>query len=141
MRANWTELQRGDIHPQAAGISVSMNPKGWIAMSRATHQKMGEPEAFVVFFDATNQRIGLKSATKTTRNAYPAVKVNGAASGRRRIHAYRLIREERIDLDQTVTFPDADIDEEDILVLNLRTTKISKRVLNHFRNKGRNREQ
>ena len=134
MRADWQELPNGDIHPGAAGISVSMNPKGHIAMSRVTYQMLGEPAAFVIFFDKVNSRIGLKPATLSTRNAYRACKYTGRSGGKV-VHANRLIREHRIDLPQTVRFYDADIDDEGYLTLDLRTAKVSPRVLNHPANR------
>ena len=99
-----------------------MNPMGDIVMSRVTYEMMGSPKAFVILFDKTNKRIGLKPAALTTRNAYP-VGVNNR-SGAKKIRAYRLTREHRIDLLQTVRFYDADIDEDGVLVLDLRTAKV-----------------
>jgi len=140
MRADWQELPRGDVKPQYAGIYVSMNPKGEIAMTRVTYEMLDEPKAFVIFFDKVNNRIGLKPATLATRNAYPVAKSNRC--GAKKVRAYRLLREYRIKLPQTIQFQDADIDEDGILVLDLRTAKISPRAANHYRNreKGQNRE-
>ena len=76
MRADWQEVPRGDNSPQSAGIYVTMNPKGEIAMSRNTYQMLGEPPAFVIFFDKVNNRIGLKPAALATRNAYRACNIN-----------------------------------------------------------------
>ena len=121
--------------PQYAGISVSMNPKGEIAMSRVTYQMLGEPAAFVIFFDKVNSRIGLKPAALATRNAYPASAPNPC--GARRVRAYRLIRECRINLPQTIKFQDADIDEDGMLVLDLRTAEVSKRARNHRDNRNK----
>lgn len=103
-------------------------------MSRVTHQMLDEPKAFVIFFDKVNSRIGLKPAALSTRNAYLAgVRRNGAKI----IRAHRLLREYRINLPQTIQFYDADIDEDGILVLDLRTAKISRRAANN----GRTREK
>ena len=136
MRADWQEVKRGDVMPQYAGIYVTMNPGGDIVMSRVTYEMMGSPEAFVIFFDATNRRIGLKPAHKSTRNAYPARVSNRA--GAKMVRGHRLTREYRIDLPQTVRFYDADIDEDGILVLDLRTAKISPRSAKHPRNRTKN---
>ncbi len=140
MRADWQEIQRGDIQPQNAGIYVTMNPMGEIAMSRVTYEMLGGPPAFVIFFDKTNRRIGLKPAALATRNAYPACSINRC--GGKAVHCYRITREQRIDLPHTVRFYDADIDEDDTLILDLRTARVPNRVLNHPRNreKGQNRE-
>ncbi|MEP6847560.1 MAG: hypothetical protein ABI999_01800 [Acidobacteriota bacterium] len=39
MKVNWKEVPRGDIAPQWAGIYVTMNRKGEIAMSRRTWER------------------------------------------------------------------------------------------------------
>ena len=83
---------------------------------------------------------GLKPAALSTRNAYPARVSNRA--GAKMVRGHRLTREHRIILPQTVRFYDADIDEDGILILDLRTAKISPRAAAHprNRNKGQDRE-
>jgi len=103
-------------------------------MSRVTYQKLDEPAAFVIYFDKVNNRIGLKPAALSTRNAYRACRYTGRSGGKV-VHAHRLIREYRIDLPQTVRFYDADIDEDGLLVLDLRTARVPPRVTNHPANR------
>ena len=129
MRADWQEVPRGDVMPQYAGIYVTMKPKGEIMMSRVTYEMMGSPKAFVILFDQTNRRIGLKPSALTTRNAYPVCV--GSNAGAKRLLAYRLTREHDIDLEQTVRFYDAKIDEDGVLTLDLRTAKVSPRALGY----------
>ena len=140
MRADWQEIRRGDVMPQNAGIYVTMNPMGDIVLSRVTYEMLGGAPAFVILYDKTNKRIGLKPAALATRNAYPA---GVQKAGAKKIRAHRLTREHRIDLPHTVRFYDADIDEDGVLVLDLRTAKPSPRAANHYRNraKGKNLEQ
>lgn len=134
MKPDWQELPKDNIPAWSAGIYVTMNPKGQIAMSRVTYRMLGEPAAFVILFDRVNNRIGLKPAALATRNAYRVCAYTGR-SGSKVVHAHRLIREYRIDLPQTVRFYDADIDEDGILVLDLRTVRVPKRVTNHPANR------
>jgi len=129
MRPDWIEIKRGDVMPQYAGIYVTMNAGGDIVMSRVTYQMMGEPKAFVILYDKVNNRIGLKPAALATRNAYPARVSN--RSGAKVVRGHRLVREYRIDLPYTVRFYDADIDEDGILRLDLRTATISPRAAAH----------
>ena len=137
MRAEWEECPRGDVMLQYAGIYVTMNPRGEIAMSRITYEMLDLPEAVLLLFDRTNRRIGLKPTRKTIRNAYPVL-VSGRC-GAKKVHAFRLIREYGIDLPATVKFPDAEIDEDGILRLDLRTAQIPLRVKNHWKNCDRSR--
>ena len=134
MRADWQEIPRGDIMPQYSGIYVTMNPKGDIVMSRVTYQMLDEPPAFVILYDKVNNRIGLKPAALATKNAYPA-RVQKA--GAKMIRGHRLTRMHRIELPHTVRFYDADINEDGILILDLRTAKVSPRARNHPRNRDK----
>jgi hypothetical protein len=137
MRADWEECPRGDVMPQYAGLYVTMNPTGDIVMSRVTYQMLGEPKAFLLLFDRTNRRIGLKPTGLHIRNAYPVCV--GTRAGGKKLHGHRLTRQYQIDLPQTVLFHDARIDEDGILVLDLRTARISPRSAGHHRN--RNKDQ
>lgn len=134
MKANWQVVPRGDVLPQYAGIYVTMNTKGIIAMNRVTYQKMGEPPAFVILFDTVNNRIGLKPSRAAYRNSYPVLVSN--RSGAKRIRAWRLIQEHRIDLPHTIRFYDADIDDQGILILDLRTAKPCPRAAARNRRSG-----
>ena len=129
MKRVWSEVPRGDKRAQWAGVYVTMNGKGVIVMNRAAHERLGGAEAFLVLYDSANNTIGLKPTGAKMRNAYPA-HISGRHGGRR-VNAYRLLTEHRIRVDQTLEFPDADIDEDGILVLNLRTATVSNRALNH----------
>lgn len=107
-------------------------------MSRVTYEMLDEPPAFVIYFDKVNNRIGLKPATLATKNAYPVRTVNRNG---KMVRGHRLTREHRIDLPMTVRFYDADIDDDGMLVLDLRTARVPKRVLNHYRNRDKNQNR
>lgn len=135
MKPEWRECPRGDVQPQWAAIYVTMNPMGDIAMSRVTYERMGEPKAFVLLFDKVNSRIGLRPASLTARNAYP-VRVHGRRGGKV-IRGHRLTREFGIDLPHTVRFYDAHTDVDGIMILDLRTARVSPRAANHYRNRNK----
>jgi hypothetical protein len=127
MKAEWLEIKRGDVLPQYAGIYVTMNAAGHVVLSRVTYEMLGAPEAFGLLYDRVNNRIGLKPTHMSMKNAYP-VRVSNK-SGAKMIKAYRLISEHRIKLPHTVKFEDAEIDEDGILVLDLRTAVACRRGL------------
>ena len=103
-------------------------------INRTTHTRLGEPQAVLVLFDRVNNRIGLRAANPGLRNAYPAAKFG--RHGGRIVRAYRLLTEHAIDLPDTVEFPDARIDEDEVLILDLRTARISKRYLATSKNRN-----
>jgi hypothetical protein len=132
MRLQWKEVPTEGATGQWAALYVTMNPKGQIALSRVTHEKMGEPKAYIVLFDAANNIIGLKPAALATRNARRACKKGDR--GGRVVNVYRLIQDGRLSLPETIQF-DAEIDHDGILQLDLRTAKASPRSANHPRNR------
>lgn len=110
---------------QWASFYVTMNPKGYIVFSRVTFQRLGEPRAFLLLFDKVNNRIGLKPTALGIKNAYPAAKQG--RHGGQLIRAYRLMQEFGIDLPETIRFYDAEIDQDGVLILDLRTARVSSR--------------
>ena len=70
------------------------------------------------------------------------VKADGPADqkrisgGGRRVAAYRLLTEQGLVIKETLEFPEAEVDEDGIPILNLRTAKVSNRALNHPRNRN-----
>lgn len=129
MKRNWKEIPSDDKRAQWAGIYVTLNSKGTIVMNRAAHERLDSPAAFLLFYDAANNAIGLKPTGEQIRNAYRVAK--SGRHGGRKLAAYRLLVECSLHVDETLEFPDAEIDTDGILVLNLRTAKISNRALNH----------
>ena len=129
MKRNWKEIPCDDKRAQWAGIYVTMNSKGKIVMNRAAHERLGSPEAFTLLYDSANNTIGLKPVAALIRKAFPASK--SGRHGGRKIAAYRLITECSLVIKETLEFPDAEIDTDGTLVLNLRTAVVSKRALNH----------
>lgn len=125
MRVNWKEVPRGDVTGQWAKFYVTMNKRGFIVFSRKTYERVGEPKAFHLLFDAVNNRIGLKPTAMGIRNAYPVAKYG--KHGGRLVRAWRLMEECGIDLPGTIRFEDADVDQDGILVLDLRTAKVVSR--------------
>ena len=129
MKRDWKTIKRGDKRAQWAGIYATLNSKGIIVLNRAADERMGSPAAYNLLYDAPNNTIGLKPTALAMRNAYPAQK--SGRHGGRKVNAYRLLTECSLVIKETLEFPDAEIDEDGILILNLRTAKISNRALNH----------
>jgi hypothetical protein len=126
MKPEWKECPRGKEVGQWVAPYVTMNRKGYIVMSRPTHEKTGEPKAYVLYFDGVNNRIVMKPAALATRNAYPA-----GPSGRhggKVVRAYRLMQEFGIEIDETLQFDGIEIDEDGMMTLDLRSAKVSTRA-------------
>ena len=129
MKRDWREIAHNDTRAQWAGLYVTMNSKGTIVLNRAANERLGSPTAFHLLYDSANNTIGLKPTSRSLRNAYPSHP--SGRHGGRKVSAYRLVTECSLPHNETLEFPDAEIDTDGILILNLRTAKISNRALNH----------
>lgn len=125
MQVNWKQCPRGDAVGQWAKFYVTMNKRGYIVFSRKTYERLGSPSAFLLFFDAVNNRIGLKPTAAGIRDAYPVARYG--KHGGKVVRAWRLMEEFGIELPGTLQFDNADVDREGKLVLDLRTAKLSQR--------------
>ncbi len=134
MKPDWHECPRGDVTGQWAAMYITLNRRGHFAMSRRTYERLDEPPAFVLYFDKVNNRIGLKPATLGTRNAFPVAKQG--RHGGRLIRAWRLMQEFGIDLPETVQFHDIETDQDGLVMLDLRTAKVSNRSKGQSRRKS-----
>ena len=117
---------------------MTMNRMGLIVLNRAADERMGSPAAYNLLYDKANNTIGLKPTAAAMRNAYPSAR--SGRHGGRKVNAYRLITECSLVINETIEFSDAEIDEDGILILNLRTARISNRALNHPSRKNGHRE-
>ena len=118
MKRDWERCPRGDAAGRWAAPYVTMNAGGKIVISRHTHERMSEPEAYMLLFDRQNNTIGLDPAARATPDAYPAAP-NGRHGGRQ-IRAYRLLRRFDIPISDTIRFR-PEIDDDGVLILDLRT--------------------
>ena len=134
MRTNWKVCPQGDVVGQWAKFYVTLNPRGHFVFSRKTYERLGSPGWFLLMFDATNNRIGLRPITEEQPNAYrvgPCGKHGGKV-----VRAWRLLYEFDIEVGSTLEFPGAEVDDEGTLVLDLRAAKPSNRALAHKRTGG-----
>lgn len=138
MKPDWREIPRDNVKGQWAALYITLNRNGNIVMSRVTYERLGEPKSFLLLYDQVNNRIGLKPTVPSSRNAYPA-SPSGSRGGKM-VRAYRLLQEAGIVIPDTLQFQDAEIDQDGILVLDLRTARISARAANHFRNRAGGRK-
>jgi hypothetical protein len=129
MKRNWRQIPRDGKRAQWAGIYVTLNKKGVIVINRSAHERLGCPKAFHIFYDDANNTIGLKPTALGMKDAYPLAK--SGRHGGRKVAALMLIKECSLVIDETLEFPDAEIGPEGLLLLNMRTAKISNRALNH----------
>jgi hypothetical protein len=133
MQIEWKVVPRGDVHPSDSRVYVTMNGKGEIVLNGTAYKRMGEPAAFLLMYNPPNSLIALKPTAAAMKNAYPARK-HGRRNGRV-IRALRLLTDNNIKLPDTIEFKDADIDQDGVLILDLRTARVSPRAHSQCRKK------
>lgn len=139
MKADWRQLRRGDTSPRAAGYYATMNRWGVIMINKTTHERMDAPEAVHILYDAVNNRIGLKLTSRALRDAYPLAA--RADRGGRYLRAFRLLSELGIELPATVEFQKVEIDQDGVLILDLRQTRVSGRAEGWVRARAKKEKQ
>ena len=132
MQIEWAVVPRGDVHPSDSRVYASMNRKGEIVLNGTAYRRMGEPAAFLLMYNQPNSLIALKPTAASIKNAYPARK-HGRRNGRV-IRAFRLLQDHKIKLPDTIEFRDAEIDQDGVLILDLRTARVSPRAHSQCRN-------
>lgn len=129
MKPLWKIIERDGRQGKWSLPYVTLSPAGHILLTRVTWEKSGSPAAYLVMFDETNQRIGLKPTGLGIKNAYKAFAVGSA--GGRRVVCNRLLTEHRIKLKQGLRFTDIEIDRDGFITLDLRTAVINRLSVNH----------
>ena len=112
--------------PHNSGVYVTMNRKGEIMMNKVAYKRVGEPTAFLIYYNRPNSMIALKPTAAAIKNAYPVR--NSGRRGGRVVRAFRLLTEFGLKLPDTVEFQDVEIDRDGQLVLDLRTARVSPRA-------------
>jgi hypothetical protein len=93
--------------------------EGHIRLSRVTHEALGAPDSYVLLYDREREVIGLRPARLAVeRNAYKAI--DRGPYGGKRLNGYRLCREFGIRIDSTVRFARCQMDNNGVLILDLR---------------------
>ena len=137
MEEDWIVIPRGDVAPHWSGLYVTLNKLGTIAISRVTHERMGEPAGYLVMLERFNRRLALKPGVPGTRHVFPARKYG--RSGARVVRVNRLVREFGIRPQETIEFRRPKIDEEGRLILDLRNIRISPKAHSQCRRKKKPR--
>lgn len=133
MGVEWTLVPKDDIKAQWAGLYVSMNRLGSIVINHVAYERMDSPAAFQVMFDKRNSRIGLKPTALASKHAYRP-RIQGRR-GARIIRVNRLLKEFGLKVPDTLDFPDAEIDVDGMLIIDLRTARVSPKAHSQCRRK------
>ena len=114
----WEEFKETAARRFPERLYATLSPGGEFVVNLSTYLKMKEPEAVVLLYDSDAKTIGIRPSRLEVPNAI-AVKVRHLRYSRV-IRARKFLQRHRIHLQYTVQFPNAQIDDDGILILNLR---------------------
>jgi len=120
MITQWEEFQSGPTKPLDKRKHVTLNKKNTILLCGNIYEDLGSPKAVALYFDKMNNLIGLCPTSPDRKNAFPVI---AQGHGRHRlIRATPFCKHHKIRVERTVVFPDAQIDDEGLLRLDLQTS-------------------
>ena len=121
MRRNWAECPNDRRPGPWAKVWLTLSPKGRFVLGEKMFRQLGEPGWVRMLFDAANQCIGVQPVKPGTPNAYRVARESQKSP--MIVRVFRLMAEFDVRLAETVQFDDAEVNEEGILVLDLRAAK------------------
>jgi hypothetical protein len=114
----WDEFKETAARRLPERLYATLNPRGDFVVNIKTYIKMNEPEAVVLLYDHEARTIGVRPSRPEVPNAI-LVHVRHARYNRV-FRGRKFLEKHRIYLERTVQFPTAEIDDEGVLILNLR---------------------
>ena len=118
---HWIRSNRDRPKGRWASIYATLNPKGHLFITKHTFRQLGEPEAVYALWDKLNSTIGLEPTQPEEKDAYPLLTRFG--HGGRVIRLYGFMQEFGVTIPETVRFTQAEINDEGILILDLRKVR------------------
>lgn len=120
MARQWEKFMGGPTTSSRDRLHVTLNKKGVIMMNRKTFTELGSPKAAVLFFDKKASVIGVSPAHERLREAFPVKE----KAGYWHINAIPFCREFGIQMSGTEVFIYADTNEQGVLELDLKSTRV-----------------
>ena len=120
MKRQWETTIFDTKRARWCGYYVTMTPRGEIYINRNALNALGEEDRFELLFDRPTNTIGLKPSNAASKNSQKSSK-KGSGKGRV-IRAYRTLQQFGVRVEKTVRFLNPEIDEDGVLILDLRQT-------------------
>lgn len=115
----WDEFFGGPNLPSDKRMHITMSKLGNILLNARTYENLGQPEAAILLYDKRNSVIGVRPASVDVGHAFhfkrrPKLK-------HRVIQAIPFCRHHNIKVNRTIAFPEATIDPDGTLLLDMHT--------------------
>lgn len=123
---HWTEFKIAPTTKEHFAKRVSLTWQGVIVLNGRVVKLLGHPTHAVLYFDQLNLQIGIKAGPADQENAFPLKSWDESAS--RIIRAKKFCDYNNISVKCTVIFDEPRIDDNGMLVLDLKRTHRSPRL-------------
>ncbi len=116
---NWDEFTGGPNRPSEERVHVTLSKTGNLLLNKKAYEVLGSPEAAVLLYDRRYSMIGVRPATLESEHAFPLCQKSNAKH--RLIRAMPFCRHHKLIVKRTISFPDAVIEEDGAMALDLHT--------------------
>jgi hypothetical protein len=116
----WTRFEGSPNGRSKEKARITLSPRKYLALNRHAYQTIGSPPAVELFFDEHQKRIGLKPCDPHKKNAFRLRQEKG--KDHMMIYASSFCTHFGISTRRTVLFDEIDIDQEGIVVLDMKKT-------------------
>ncbi len=124
----WEEFPVGPV--DEGELHVTINRKGEIVIGKRAFAELGKPDFAVLLMDRRNEFIGVVPVSSRVKNSYPLIQPTRGPH--RTIRASRFCKHYGIYYERTTAFHKPKIDEDGVLVLDLKAGRvIGKRWKSH----------
>lgn len=118
-RWQWEEFKEMGARKASKRLYVTLEPEyGTFVINMETYRRMGEPEAVVLLYDGGERTIGVRASQLDVPHAVAVHPRHQRYS--RVFRSKRFLNKHGIEISRRIEFPRARIDDEGVLILELR---------------------
>lgn len=115
----WEEFTAGPNEDRASRMHVTINRHGSMFFNRRVFELLGRPEAVVLYYNRKREKIAVASTHRRNAKGFPLVP-HGDTTWR--IQANPFCRRHGIRVNKTEKFVGAEVDDDAMLLLDLKNT-------------------
>jgi hypothetical protein len=119
MIGRWEIFEPGENKPFAERVHITLNRRHIFCLNAKVQEMLGRPEAVVLLFDRKEKIIGVSAAPITVKGAFRLQRM-GTSLTHGIIRAAPFCRHFGISLDNTSAFVQPRLDEDGVLLLDLK---------------------
>lgn len=123
MERKWEIFEDGPANPEGERIHVTLSARRNFYLNGKALEALGDPDAVLLMYDRRYQTIGVSRTSIDKRGAYRLKPKERGRSGGRMLYAANFCRAFGVRPDETLSFFDASVDKDGVLVLDMHSVK------------------